>query len=93
MVSSLIGGVIVVWWFDFFVMKGFVYVFVFGWYFFLSVLMYDVWGVFYGSIVFFNDFLCEILCFFMILFFMWNFLFIVVGLGGVILLDCILFII
>ncbi len=88
MMSSLIGGVIAAWWLDFSVMKGLAYASAFGWYSLSSVLMHDAWGAFYGSIAFFNDLSREILCLFMIPFFMRNFPSTAVGLGGATSLDC-----
>ena len=51
-------------------------------------VMHDAWGAFYGSIAFFNDLSREVLCLFMIPFFMRNFPSTAVGLGGATSLDC-----
>lgn len=88
MISSLIGGVIATWWLDFPAIKGLAYASAFGWYSLSSVLVHDAWGAFYGSIAFFNDLSREILCLFMIPFFMRSFPSTAVGLGGATSLDC-----
>lgn len=87
-ISSLLGGVLAAWWLDLPWIKGLTFAAAFGWYSLSSVLVHDAWGAFYGSIAFFNDLSREILCLFMIPFFMRSFPSTAVGLGGATSLDC-----
>lgn len=88
MISSLFGGILAAWWLGLPWMKGLAFAAAFGWYSLSSVLVHDAWGAFYGSIAFFNDLSREILCLFMIPFFMRSFPSTAVGLGGATSLDC-----
>lgn len=87
-ISSLIGGAIAAWVLTLPLAKGLTFASAFGWYSLSSVLVNDAWGAIYGSIAFFNDLSREILCLFMIPFFMRLFPSTAVGLGGATSLDC-----
>ncbi|EER46294.1 hypothetical protein AM305_02293 [Actinobacillus minor NM305] len=87
-ISSLIGGAISAWVLALPLAKGLTFASAFGWYSLSSVLVNDAWGAIYGSIAFFNDLSREILCLFMIPFFMRLFPSTAVGLGGATSLDC-----
>lgn len=87
-ISSLVGGAIAAWVLALPLAKGLTFASAFGWYSLSSVLVNDAWGAIYGSIAFFNDLSREILCLFMIPFFMRLFPSTAVGLGGATSLDC-----
>lgn len=86
--SSLFAGVVAAFALDLSLIKGLTFASAFGWYSLSSVLVNDAWGAVYGSIAFFNDLSREILCLFMIPFFMRWYPSTAVGLGGATSLDC-----
>lgn len=91
-VSLLIGGLINVFIFDFFINIVLVMVFGFGWYFFFGILLIEFFGLVIGSVVFFNDLVCELIVIMLISGLICCSCFIVLGLCGVILMDFILFV-
>lgn len=91
-VSLLIGGLINVFIFDFFINIALVMVFGFGWYFFFGILLIEFFGSVIGSAAFFNDLVRELIVIMLIFGLIRRSRFIVLGLCGVILMDFILFV-
>lgn len=86
--SGLAGGVVMAFALDLPMARALAIASGFGWYSLSSVLINDAWGPVYGSIAFFNDLSREIMCLFLIPFFMQRYPATAVSVAGATALDC-----